>query len=154
MRDPGPEHAAEPGAEHGRHRVPVDEHQRAPAAGAEGPPQLPALTGEPCDHGREPTRDVALRLKVAAVGPVPEPKVRGGEPELLEQRRDLLHLLGGGHAHVGVAALPQTVEHRRQLDQLARRPVDDADHLSGMRRALAAASSAAPRHMPAPCAAT
>src|SRR5204863_10007374 len=72
--------------------------------------------------------------------------VRLPQAELLQERRDLLHLLRRGGEHVRVSALLELDQNGRELDQLAGRPEDDQDHEA--RRARA--SSKRPRHIPRP----
>ena len=89
-----------------------------------------------------------VRAQVAPPGAAGEPEIGLAEPELLEEGRDLLHLLTGGRQHVAMAAPVEPEQHRRELDQLPGRSEDDEDHEARAIRSLAA--SASPRHMPAP----
>jgi hypothetical protein len=65
------------------------------------------------------------------------------QSELLEEGRDLLHLLSRGRERVAVSARVDAEENGRQLDQLARRSEDDEDHERN--------SSTTPRHIPIAC---
>ena len=76
--------------------------------------------------------------------PAREPEVGLPQAELLQERGDLLHLLPGRREHVGMTALVEAKQHRRELDQLARRAEDDEDHRAVPPRS----SSKAPRHIP------
>ena len=96
----------------------------------------------------QPARDVAVDAKVASAGAAREPDVRLAQSELLEERRDLLHLLPGGREQVLVPALVESEQDRCKLDQLTRRAEDDDDHGASRARTI----SASPRHIPIPCA--
>src|SRR5882672_356732 len=78
--------------------------------------------------------------------------VRLPKAELIQEERDLLHLLAGGREDVGVAALLQPEQHGRELDQLAGRPEDDEDHAFSVLASRWRASTARARHTPTPCA--
>ena len=80
--------------------------------------------------------------------PAREPEIGLAETELLEERRDLLHLLARRREQVGMTALVEAEQHGRQLDQLARRAEDDEDHSA---RDPARASSEARATCRVPC---
>src|SRR4029078_10998612 len=115
------------------------EHERPARTAVQRAPERATATGPRARHRREPARDVGGDAQVATAGSARQPQVRLPEPELLEKTGDLLDLLAGRGEDVGMAALVQSQQDRRQLDQLPGRAEDDQDH----RR-----SSPAPRHIP------
>jgi hypothetical protein len=136
-------------AEHRRHRVAVNEDERPAGPGAQRLPERPPVARERPRHAPEPARDVGVRAQVAPTGSAREPDVGLAEAELVEKRRDLLHLLPGRREQVAVAALVEPKQHRSELDQLAGRPEDDEDHACAAARRRRSRSQS-PRHMPAP----
>ena len=143
VRDRHAQRAAHQRAEDGRHRVAVDEHERPLSEAAAQPAPLPRE--RPSDAG-EPAGNVGVPHQVAPARAAAEPEVGLWKTEQVEERRDLLDLLAGRRVEVVDASSAQPGQHRRELDQLARRPVDHADH----RRNRPPAASASPRHIPAP----
>ena len=83
------------------------------------------------------------RAQVAAAGAAAEPEIAAAAARSRRGRRDLLHLLAGrGQERCPRSSQPG--QHRRELDQLAGRPVDDEDHERRPDRQHGA------RHIPAP----
>jgi hypothetical protein len=148
VRDAGSQHPAHRGTEDRRHRVAVDEHEWLAGAVLQRAGELPAVPGEAGEDGGEPAGHVAVRAQVSTACAAAEPDVRLGEAQLLQERRDLLDLLGRRRTRVIAAAGAQPRQHGSELDQLARRSVDDKNHL----RSRFETMRARPRHMPAPCA--
>jgi hypothetical protein len=146
MRHRNAKHPPHQSAEHGRHRVAVNEHERTRRSAVEAPAQAGTLACKPPRNSGQPTGDIGVRAQVSVRPSTPEPDVRLRQIEQVEQSRDLLDLLAGRRGHVAAAALPDPDEKRGELDQLAGRSIDDEDHVLSRSRSIISA----PRHMPAP----
>ena len=97
VRDRHAERAAHQRAEHGRHRVAVDEHERLAGAAAQARRRRARSAREPRRAtGREPAGDVRVR-RAGRGRSRRAPSQRSGcrRPNWSSKRRDLLHLLAG-----------------------------------------------------------
>ncbi len=121
---PSPRRAPSSSCRRGRARAAARARSEARAS------KPPPVAGEAREHGRQPAGHVRVRPQVAAARARGRARGPGsGSSSCSSERRDLLDLLRRGRAEVVVAALAQPGQHRGELDQLARRPVDDEDHL-------------------------